>query len=248
MKYIKKRKSPQSFEEWKINKKLTEQDIAKKAKPTPKVYWEKLKSKPEIFKGVKNSILVEQGYICCYCQRGLEGNNSNENLSTSVYEHLFPKDIYPSKMFNYDNLLTSCEGGKKSDEPYETRPKWCDYHKHDEEILISPLNQNCEGEFEYIINFSEKETQILVQGVSDKSNKTIEVLNLNVPQLKNLRGAVISGLILENNELIDKEDIKTLLKYYQKEFTDTQQKIDNNEIAYFHPFCKVIIDVLKSLC
>ena len=54
---------------------------------------------------LKQSLLEDQGYICCYCGKRIE------NDSTTPIEHLNPKSIYKNRTYDYTNLLASCDGG-----------------------------------------------------------------------------------------------------------------------------------------
>ena len=72
MKYIEKQTSPQSFDLWKEKKKNRQEDLAKIKELTSKkldARWNNLKSKTDIFNLLRESLLKEQGYLCCYCQQ-----------------------------------------------------------------------------------------------------------------------------------------------------------------------------------
>ncbi len=91
MKHILKQSSPQTFEDWKKNKQPKE--------------W----TRPPNAVLLK-FLLEDQGHICCYC-----GIRIFEDHKT-IIEHLLPKDEnkYPDKMYDYDNLLASCNGDQKN--------------------------------------------------------------------------------------------------------------------------------------
>lgn len=89
MKHILKQTSPQKFENWKTSEAPTK--------------WRRPAFLAEY-------LLEDQGHICCYCgQRIFDDHNT-------IVEHLLPKDEdkYPEKMYEYDNLLASCNGGQKN--------------------------------------------------------------------------------------------------------------------------------------
>lgn len=54
---------------------------------------------------LKQSLIEEQGHICCYCGQAIENDN------WSVIEHLNPKTANLCKTYDYTNLLASCDGG-----------------------------------------------------------------------------------------------------------------------------------------
>ena len=91
MRYIKKQQTPQEFLDWKAKSNEDWQ-------PT----WDDLKNPEKTI--VRQSLLKEQGYICCYCQRRI-------NLNNSHIEHFKPKDEsrYPELSLEYTNFLASCQ-------------------------------------------------------------------------------------------------------------------------------------------
>ncbi|MDM8522971.1 retron system putative HNH endonuclease [Desulfococcaceae bacterium HSG8] len=93
MKYIVKNEEPKGFADWK--------------KEGPENRWEEFQN--PVKSEVRDSLVEEQGYICCYC-----GTNIQKNHNT-IIEHLKPKgkDLYVEIMFDYDNLLASCAGSNK---------------------------------------------------------------------------------------------------------------------------------------
>ncbi|WP_299456903.1 hypothetical protein [uncultured Microscilla sp.] len=88
MKHILKQASPQDFENWKAT-----EAPSKWQRPAFLVKY----------------LLEDQGHICCYCGQRIFDNH------TTIVEHLLPKDEdkYPEKMYEYGNLLASCNGDQK---------------------------------------------------------------------------------------------------------------------------------------
>lgn len=70
---------------------------------TPKEAWKLLSNKKE--QKLRTALSKEQGYICCYCGRKINGD--------AVIEHFLPKgkDIC-ERTYNYENLLLACDGNK----------------------------------------------------------------------------------------------------------------------------------------
>ena len=97
MKFIDKSKEPEEFTNWKA---LANQDW----QPN----WDNFQ-KPEK-NIVHNSLLQEQGYICCYCGRRISRQDSH-------IEHLKPRNQYPELALNYHNILASCQKEVKPKEP-----------------------------------------------------------------------------------------------------------------------------------
>lgn len=76
---------------------------------------------------LKNSLLSEQGHICCYCCKPIRTDNSH-------IEHIRPKerDEYRAISLEYENLLASCQG-------YHDREENCGHSKDNafnEELLF----------------------------------------------------------------------------------------------------------------
>ena len=85
MRYIKKQQTPQKFSDWKAQ-----------ANEAWQPFWNSKATnfqKPEK-ESVHKSLLKEQGYICCYCQRRIDLKNSH-------IEHFKPKDYYPKLSLEY---------------------------------------------------------------------------------------------------------------------------------------------------
>ncbi len=91
MKYIEKNVEPEEFAKWR------EQEEDKT--------WRNFKNPLKNI--VRDSLIGEQGSICCYC-----GKCIHKDHNTTI-EHLKPRSKYPNDIFNYDNLLASCAGGGK---------------------------------------------------------------------------------------------------------------------------------------
>ncbi len=137
------------------------------------------------YREVKEQLIGEQLWMCCYCEVILSLNDCH-------VEHLKPKSVYPQNMFAYENLLASCNrkkscGGKKNN--------WYDSN------MVSPLNEDCQQRFTYthegmIIPSDEKDTLAL---------ETIEQLGLNCFKLKNQRKSIITAVEnVENDpDLVD---------------------------------------------
>ena len=114
---------------------------------------------------LKNSLISEQGHICCYCCKPIDTKNSH-------IEHIRPKERneYRAISLEYENLLASCQG-------YHDREENCGHSKDNafnEELFVSPLEENCESLFE----FSDRGKIKAVDG-NERAGYTIELLNLD---------------------------------------------------------------------
>lgn len=160
------------------------------------------------------SLLEEQGKICCYCCRDISAADRH-------IEHFKPQDNCKDR-YDYQNMLVCCQADKKPGEPWH-----CGYTKgnwFEKDMIISPLDENCETCFRYtaagcIYPQNENYAPALA---------TIEILNLNDDKLKSMRREAIDG-VLKSIQDLSSDEIESLIEGYKSR--------DSNE--RFTPFCMV---------
>jgi uncharacterized protein (TIGR02646 family) len=232
MKYIEKQTSPTKFEAWKESKKNRQSDLAK-IKDLTKVKtdtrWEALKSKTEIFNALRESLLKEQGFLCCYCQQKI----SLEQKTIAV-EHLVARSKDATLVFEYGNLLASCLGGKK-EESEETNEKYCNQGRGSNHLDITPLQEDCEAHFDCFQIEDADERQIKVVGRSETAKKVIALLNLNTLKLQRLRGETLSPFL----EDLTLDEATILLNKFRTEKENTHNQP-------LRPFLQVLIRLLEK--
>ncbi|NJR14409.1 MAG: TIGR02646 family protein [Calothrix sp. CSU_2_0] len=209
MKYIKKSEEPSSLTVWnrKQGNKVSN--------------WKSFNK--SVKEDVYQSLLQEQGYICCYC--GISIGRRNCHI-----EHFRPKSKYQDLTFTYTNLIASCQG---EDEVRPTKPVHCGHKKtnwFDEDLMISPLNPQCVKYFRYsgsgdILPTNDVEMQILAK-------TTIDILALNIDKLRKMRRVAIDA-VLEAIEGLSEAEIELLAQGYQ--FPDNSGKYTpfSMAISYF---------------
>ncbi|MBW4511228.1 MAG: TIGR02646 family protein [Scytonematopsis contorta HA4267-MV1] len=211
MKYINKSEEPESFITWKQS-----------ANDDWQPNWENF-GRPQK-QDVHNSLLQEQGFICCYCGRRI----SNES---SHIEHFKPRKNYPELALKYTNLLASCQRETERKEPLHcgrSKDEW-----YEEDLMISPLDANCADFFRYT-----EDGQILpIEYPSKKSaaKTTIDRLALNIDNLKNLRSSAIQGALEGFDDFSDEEKLLLIQGFEQR----------NSDYKY-EEFCAAIVYVLKQ--
>lgn len=175
MQYIKKLNAPEELNKYKRKKGASFDDLSS--------------NHYDIKQCIREFLLIEQGYICCYC-----GNRVD--LDTSVIEHLKDKDHHPELQLDYMNLSCSCQGGqtKRSNNPQY--PLSCDANKGNKEIYIFPTDIECGCKFEF-------DDQGNIYGVDEDAEKTIRALNLNNTKLNNMRKAAIDAYRYYGDDDID---------------------------------------------
>ena len=170
MKYIKKNKSPDSLEAYKLIDGACFDDML-----------------PEVKEELRASLITEQGGICCYCGKRILPDYH------SVIEHLLPKSLkqYQKLQLEYSNLLCSCDGGE-SDRTGKTKaqkrafPPYCDSKKNNRVIKITPLDEDCESCFFY-------DEDGHIYGKTAEAEETIETLGLDCSTLVHYRKAAIEA-------------------------------------------------------
>lgn len=191
MKHIIKQQEPQTFSEWKA---LANEDW--------QPIYEDLSGQPK--QAVKNSLMQEQGWLCCYCERRLTDNDSH-------IEHFRPQSDSTIDSLDYANLLCSCQKrlGKGD-------PRHCGNLKEDwfdETLLVSPLKADCESRFRYT---GDGEISQATPGDED-AEQTIIKLGLNIPKLRDMRKEVLEPFL--DDSLTENEFRRFVAGYLRPEST-----------------------------
>lgn len=190
MKYIKKGPEPQKLANWKNSDR----------RPQNVEDWT-WKSGRSIRTDLRKTLMKEQGYICCYCERELVEGDCH-------IEHFRPKDkdLYPELMYEYNNLFCSCQKDLEEGEPLHCGNS--KYNWFDEQLMISPLDPECEDKFEYF-----HDGTIQAKDGNEAAIKTLEKLQLGNEKLSALRKKAIEPFIDED---ISAEEQKKFVEYYLK--------------------------------
>ena len=153
---------------------------------------------------VKDSLMKEQGYICCYCERQLTDDDSH-------IEHFNPQSNDAEATLDYTNMLCSCQDQLKKGEDRHcgnSKGNW-----FDRDLLISPLDSNCERRFAYT---ADGEIQPANES-DDAATMTIEKLKLNIGILNERRKKAIEPFL---NEYLDEQDFLKFVNGYLKMNSD----------------------------
>jgi uncharacterized protein (TIGR02646 family) len=173
MKYIAKHPEPQDLLDWKNSDKMYLRGLPK---------WNRIPR--ELKESIREKLMAEQGYICCYCERVIEDNDCH-------IEHIKPKGMkeYEKFLADYDNLLCSCQLEIPPGEPRHcgtNRGSW-----YDEALFITPLQPQCESRFKFSYDgYIEP-----ALAADDAANITIKRLNLQIDKLNALRKAAIDPFL-----------------------------------------------------
>ena len=184
MKRIYKHDEPQELKRFKAN--------AKRKGWRPK--YSSLHGKTK--RAIKQKLMEEQGYICCYCEKQITDDDSH-------IEHLRPQALSRRETVNYNNMLCSCQKDLKKGEA-----RHCGNLKGSSLIAITPLDEDCENKFSY----GEDGSIRPVRGDREAAD-TIEILGLNIDKLNALRSKAIEPFL--DPDLTD-EEMKTFVTHYLK--------------------------------
>ena len=168
MRYIQKGAEPQKFSDWKC---LANEEWHPN--------YENLSGVEK--KAVYQSLLAEQGHICCYCERQLIANDYH-------IEHLNPQTLHAGDDLNYENFICSCLKQTARGEPLH-----CGKLKEDKIISIHPLQQDCQSKFTYTAMGE-------IDGVDQDTKETIQFLGLNIDKLTDMRADAVSPFLSDEIE------------------------------------------------
>lgn len=202
MKRIVKDDEPAEFSKWK------EQD-----RMAHRPNWNRV-PRP-VKESVHGSLMREQGFICCYCEMRVERDNSH----IEHFRPVRPERGYAGRQLDYTNLHCSCQ---RESSPGE--PRHCGHQKgswFDENLLVSPLDPDCEMRFRFTANGD------MFPRLDDDAGAeaTIRRLRLNLPKLRELRAAAVDGLYD-----LPKADIRRLL-----------DRVEDGKFLEFHTTIRQIL-------
>lgn len=174
---------------------------------------------------LKEALLKEQKYICCYCMQRIDKHNMK-------IEHRLPQTDETqgeAQQLNYTNLLAACLGNEGESKHLQH----CDTHKGNTKIKINPTSTTCEKLIKFKPNGEIYSDDVVI-------NKDLhETLNLNIQTIINNR----------------KITLDTALKKLEKEYNATwskelvQKEIDkwkNQHDEKYKPYCEIVVYYLKK--
>lgn len=165
----------------------------------------------EVKEAVKESLLVEQGHICCYCERRLSAGDLH-------IEHLQPQSSAAVDPLDYSNMICSCQNQIK-----RGAPRHCGNLKADNTLPITPFDVDCEEHFSYT---HDGRIQPTPQN-NPRAQETIQTLGLGLPKLNEMRGQAIEPFLDGD---LDAADLVSFVTGYLKKDDD----------GCFAPFCTTI--------
>jgi uncharacterized protein (TIGR02646 family) len=131
---------------------------------------------------LRQALVTEQRGVCCYCM----GRIHNGPLTMKI-EHWRCQSRFPGEQLNYRNLLGACLGGDGQPPALQH----CDSRKSDQDLLWNPADRahHIETRLRY-----EADGSIRCDDTAFDA-ELHEVLNLNLPRLKNNRKGVLDAVL-----------------------------------------------------
>ena len=178
---------------------------------------------------LRDSLVKEQGYICCYCMQRISPNAEKMKI-----EHRQAQKKYPKLQLDYQNILASCKG---NDGGAKHLPRHCDTSKGEKEITINPADKskNCETLIKYKSNGRIYSDDLIID------RELNDILNLNTYKLVNYRKEIIDRV---KQELINIKGKKE--KWSYSDIKTNIQKYENKKNGKYSPFCQIVIYWLKK--
>lgn len=155
---------------------------------------------------LKDCLLIEQGYLCCYCQR-LIGNTINDH----DVEHLYPKSLNPRRYtFDYCNICISCRTNSPLRLPRHNPT--CNEARGRKVLPLLPTRKRIESNFKFA-----KDGKIY--GFNKDADSTIEILNLNHDALVKARKSALDAILhddIYSHVMLNDSELNRIKNRYSK--------------------------------
>lgn len=131
---------------------------------------------------LRHALVAEQRGICCYCMRRI-----HNGPTTMKIEHWRCQSRYPAEQLNYRNLLGACLGGDGQPPGLQH----CDTRKGDRDLRWNPADpaHRIETRLRYELDGSIRSDDAQFDA------ELVDVVNLNLPILKNNRKKVLDAML-----------------------------------------------------
>ncbi len=177
---------------------------------------------------LRNALVEEQRGLCCYCMDGIKADGRDMKI-----EHWRCRARYPDRELDYRNLLGACRGN----EGQPARFQHCDTRKADSDLEWNPADPaHCiESRIRYGARGEIRSSDPTFDGQLD------EVLNLNLPVLKNNRKLVIKEVLDWWDNMRSRYEGRALRQRMERQ----RAKYDAG-VAQLTPYCQVAIWLLDQ--
>lgn len=190
--YIKKGDEPEEFRQW------------KKDNPNAR-YKHDIPSDISLI--LRNALLEEQGFICCFCGCAIGPIENNVIIQRIVKKsephyirnaHITPQSVDQSRDLDYYNICASCNTDKCRDSDH------CDAKQKNRIISITPLQKDCLSYFSFNSDGTIQANKSRSLEDQKKANETIRILGLDENSLNLEREKCIQMVMeLPENEIAE---------------------------------------------
>lgn len=218
MKYIIKKKAPQSLLDY---------------KHTPNATYDGFGAKDE----VRHALIHEQKALCAYCNGRISNDwdSALKKYKTGI-EHAKSQDEFPHLQLDYNNMLGVCNGTTKIGENQSVQH--CDKSKANQLLTIDPLSSHCEKFIRYT-----PDGRILSDDAAIERDLS-HILNLNQPILLRNRKGIIDIVHKRMNRFYPKKEGQGWTKLeIQKEINYWQKEDDD---GYLKPYLQIALYYLNN--
>lgn len=132
--------------------------------------------------GLRTALVRDQRGLCCYCMTRVEATGTGMKI-----EHWRCQSRHAELELAYSNLLAACLGGHGQPEDKQH----CDTRKGERDLKFNPADPA--HRIEHRIRFESDGT--IASGDPDFDAQLNDVLNLNLPLLKNRRKGVLTAIL-----------------------------------------------------
>ncbi len=165
---------------------------------------------------LRGSMITEQNNQCFYCEKKIENGSNKIHL-----DHIKQRDAFHALECDYNNMVLSCNGGKKEEHCGKYKDKqesWND----DKFLRILPQNiqlqEKASDFFNYISNGKIQPKQSLSSDEKTRANNTIDYLMLNHRNLVEARKSLFFQLELYRREGYDTTHIFSFFQEFHSIF------------------------------
>ena len=170
MRPITKGPEPEAFSKWKA------QD-SNDWRPS----WGALEDARPVKRALLEELLLEQGYVCCYCEQRIAQDSSH-------IEHLEPRSTEPDRDLDPANLLASC--GRQA----TAAARHCGHRRGNRPLAVHPLMPDCREFFVFA-----GDGRMWPTGDASRSqaaDTAIQILGLNAGSLAAQRKKALDGALM----------------------------------------------------
>lgn len=217
MKHISKKEQPHELRLWVNGQPVNEDGAHINCK------YEDMPS--EVKAVVKQNLLEEQGYLCCYT--GIRITDERSHI-----EHLKPQSCCENyEDIDYGNLLAAFPGVHQPESLFGAHVK-ADWY--DADLMVSPLTEACEKRFHFSLFGKIKPTN-----PADKAaRETITRLGLDHDSLTDMRKQAIQTALFKSNQPRSPKTLARIIQGYCEPNTYSHE---------MRPFCFVIQQAASDL-